>query len=65
MSQGKVSEKSGNLDMDIKWQPCCAEVGSACRVVGLAYALWGLACAEVGPACPVMWSACKEFGQSA
>ena len=22
MSQGKVSEKSGNLDMDIEWQPC-------------------------------------------
>ena len=22
-SQGKVSEKSGNLDMDIEWQPCC------------------------------------------
>ena len=21
-SQGKVSEKSGNLDMDIEWQPC-------------------------------------------
>ena len=21
MSQGKVSEKSGNLDMDIEWQP--------------------------------------------
>ena len=25
MSQGKVSEKSGNLDMDIEWQPCTAE----------------------------------------
>ena len=22
VSQGKVSEKSGNLDMDIEWQPC-------------------------------------------
>ena len=21
-SQGKVSEKSGNLDIDIEWQPC-------------------------------------------
>ena len=21
-SQGKVSEKSGNFEMDIKWQPC-------------------------------------------
>ena len=21
-SQGKVSEKSGNLEMDIEWQPC-------------------------------------------
>ena len=26
MSQGKVSEKSGNLDMDIKWQPCNKEL---------------------------------------
>ena len=21
-SQGKVSEKSGNFEMDIEWQPC-------------------------------------------
>ena len=26
-SQGKVSEKSGNLDMDIEWQPCYTVVG--------------------------------------
>ena len=24
-SRGKVSEKSGNLDMDIEWQPCYIE----------------------------------------
>ena len=24
-SQGKVSEKSGNFEMDIEWQPCSCE----------------------------------------
>ena len=26
-SQGKVSEKSGNLDMDIEWQPVFVDTG--------------------------------------
>ena len=25
-SQGKVSEKSGNFEMDIEWQPCISTV---------------------------------------
>ena len=27
-SQGKVSEKSGNFEMDIEWQPCGTFWGS-------------------------------------
>ena len=25
-SQGKVSEKSGNFEMDIEWQPCAVNL---------------------------------------
>ena len=33
MSQGKVSEKSGNLDMYIEWQPCIPTFRSLAAIV--------------------------------
>ena len=29
-SQGKVSEKSGNFDMDYEWQPCISGLTCTC-----------------------------------
>ena len=37
-SQGKVSEKSGNLDLDIEWQPCQSVLWKyTCRLIPLLF----------------------------